>query len=113
MFAEVRLASVPAHVSCLEPCLSSPLGSHQPWDLQRDGEIDGRLMRGLMGKAGTGQSLAVKTSALGIEESQKSSVTSAPCTAFWRQEDLWVRLYPRGIPHLRLCREAADHYPFS
>lgn len=78
MFAEVRLASVPAHVSCLEPCLSSPLGSHQPWDLQRDGEIDGRLMRGLMGKAGTGQSLAVKTSALGIEESQKSSVTSAP-----------------------------------
>jgi len=66
-------------------------------------------MAWMMGKAG----LAIKMSALGIENGQKSSVASAPCTAFWRREDLWVRPYPGGTPCLQLCREAAGCYPLS
>ena len=66
-----------------------------------------------MGKAGAGRGLGVKMSALGVEQGQKSSATSAPCTIFWRQEGLRVRLYPRGAQHLQLCREAADCYLLS
>lgn len=87
MFAELVVPPSPLTSparSRISPALSAAAGRGICSVMGRVMEV----MRGLMGKAGTGEGLAVKVCALGTEEGQRKSVMAGSCTALWRREDL-------------------------